>query len=330
MNNQKILIFRPDHLGDMLLTTPAIYALRQTFPDAHISVLAGSWATRILQGNPDINNIIPCNLPWLDRGGSPSWQPLPSIIRQIRTQKFDHIFNFRVAAKAAVFSRLLGAKERWGFDVSKSSWAWHHKIPFDENCHVVDNYMALMKAAGVNHSSVQFRIFPETVDLAPVDQLLKDLPPAIVLGVTSGRPDKAWLPDRWGHLADHIAQKGFQILLNGGPSENAEIEAVQAHMKHKAINLVGKFSLLQFAGLLKKCRALITLDSFPMHLSAAVETPTIAIMGANSSHMWGPYPGAYPRIVVEPPPEVPRNEKAMATIQTERVIDAFNNLHVMP
>jgi len=73
---------------------------------------------------------------------------------------------------------------------------------------------------------------------------------------------------------------------------------------------------------------MITIDSFPMHVSAAVETPTIAIMGANSSQQWGPYPGRYPRIVVEPPPEIPRDEKAMATIQTPRVIDAFDSFNL--
>ncbi|MBT3603788.1 MAG: glycosyltransferase family 9 protein, partial [Candidatus Latescibacteria bacterium] len=224
MNNQRILIFRPDHLGDMLLTTPAIYALRQTYPDAHISVLAGSWATLILKGNPDPNDIISCNLPWLDRTGKPSWKPISKIIQQLRAQKFDHIFNFRVAAKAAVFSRLLNGKNRWGFDVKKSSWAWNNTVHFDPNRHVVDNYMSLMHTAGVTPSPVQFRIFPETEDLAPVNKLLADLPPAIVLGITSGRPDKAWMPERWAHVADHIAEQGFQILLNGAPSESAEIE----------------------------------------------------------------------------------------------------------
>lgn len=325
MNNQKILIFRPDHLGDMLLTTPAIFALRQAYPNAHITLLSGTWAAPILKGNPDINTHITCNLPWLDRTGAPSWSPIPSIIRQVRAQNFDHVFNFRVAAKAAAFSRVLGAKERWGFDVSKSAWAWTQKIPFHENQHVVDNYMTLMKAAGVENTHVQFRIFPETEDLTPVDQLLDNLPPAVVLGVTSGRPDKAWMPDRWAKVADHISEQGFQVLLNGGPSEGSEIDKVQSLMKHQAVSLVGKFSLLQFAGLLKKCRAMLTLDSFPMHMGAAVQIPTIAIMGANSSLQWGPYPGAYPRIVVEPPPEVPRDEKAMATIQPERVIEAFNS-----
>ncbi len=324
---EKILIFRPDHIGDLLLTTPALYALRQAKPDAHISALVSSWSSPILTGNPDIDDILICNLPWLDRSANPSWWSLLPIIRQIRSQQFDRILNFRIAAKAAAFSRLLGAKERWGFDVLKSRWAWTHAVTYNPNQHVVDNYMALARAYTRSEDTpVHFRIFPETTDLSSVGEFMHNSPPAVVLGVTSGRPDKSWLPDRWAKVADHIAKDGFRILLNGGPTEETDVLMVQSLMHHPAENLVGRFSLLQFAGLLKRCAAIITLDSFPMHLAAALGIPTIALFGANSSTLWGPYPGNYPRIVVEPPPEIPRNAQAMKWIQTTHVIDAYNRL----
>lgn len=324
----RFLLFRPDHLGDMLHTTPVLYALRQAHPDAHISLLAGSWAAPLLKGNPDPDEIILCNLPWLDRGPSPSWRPLPGIIRQIRHRAFDYVLNFRIAAKAAAFSRLLGGRERWGFDVRKSRWAWTHTVHFDRNRHVVDNYMELARAFGAGDTGVQFRVFPDVEDLLPVETLLKNRPPAVVLGVTSGRPDKAWRPDCWAVVADHIAGRGFCVLLNGGPSERAEVEAVQSQMKMPAESLVGRFSLLQFAGLLRRCAAIVTLDSFPMHLATAAGIPVVALLGPTSSRMWGPYPGAHPGIVVEPPPEIPRNARAMAWIQTHHVIDAFERLNL--
>lgn len=325
-DREKILLFRPDHMGDLLLTTPVLYALRKAYPDAHISILVGSWSAALLKGNPDPDEIIICDLPWLDRGSTPAWRPLLPIINQIRSQQFDRILNFRVAAKAAAFSRLLGAKERWGFDVKKSRWAWTHTVPFGAAKHVVDNYMALASALNIEDTTVHFRIFPESEDLSTVNEFMRNSPPAIVLGITSGRPDKSWLPNRWAAVGDHLAERGFRILLNGGPSEGAEIQAVQSLMHHKTENLVGHFSLLQFAGLLKNCAAIITLDSFPMHLACAVGIPIIALMGANSSQQWGPYPGKHPSIVVEPPPEIPRNAQAMKWIQIDHVIEAFDDL----
>jgi len=325
---EKILLFRPDHIGDLMHTTPVLYALRKAKPDAHISILVGSGSSMLLKGNPDFDDLIICNLPWLDRGSNPSWRPLLSIILQIRAQKYDHILNFRVAAKAATFSRLLGAKNRWGFDVLKSRWAWTHTVPFDAGTHVVDNYMSLARALGCKDTSVHFRVFPEAEDLSSINKFMHDNAPAIVLGVTSGRPDKSWVPDRWATIADHFAQKGFRVLINGAPSEMTEVRAVQKLMKHESESLVGRFSLLQFAGLLKKCVAIITLDSFPLHLAAAVGIPTIALFGANSSTQWGPYPGTYPRIVVEPPPKIPRNAEAMKWIQVSHVLDAFDQLNL--
>ncbi len=323
---EKILIFRPDHIGDLLLTTPAVYALRKARPDAHISILVGSWSAALLKGNSDLDDILICDLPWLDRGANASWRPLLPIIRQIRSKQFDRVLNFRVAAKSAAFSRLLRAKERWGFDVLKSRWAWTHVVPYDPNQHVADNYMALARALGSEDPSVHFRIFPEAVDLSGVDEFMRHSPPAVVLGITSGRPDKSWLPDRWAQVADHIARDGFRILLNGGPTEEADVQKVQSLMHHPAEGLVGRFSLLQFAALLKRCAAIITLDSFPMHLAAALGIPTIALFGANISTEWGPYPGKHPGIVVEPPPEMPRNARAMQWIQVAHVIDAYDRL----
>lgn len=329
-NSERILLFRPDHFGDVLHTTPVLHAIRRAFPDAHLSILIGSWAAPLFKGNPDPDDIILCNLPWLDRGGHPTWRPLPSIIRKIRAQKFDRILNFRVAAKAAGFSRLLGGRERWGFDVKKSAWAWTHTVHLDRTRHVVDNYMALAKAIGVQDLTVQFRVFPESEDLAPVHDFLKDAPPTVVLGPTSGHPQKSWLSDRWATVGDHMAERGFRVLLNGGPSEGSQIDAVQSAMKHPAESLVGRFSVLQLAELLKQSAALITLDSFPMHLAAAVGTPIVALFGATDSKMWGPYPGPQPQRIVEPPPDVPRNAEVMHWIQVEHVIDAFDPLGITP
>ena len=148
--------------------------------------------------------------------------------------------------------------------------------------------------AGKTHPCI--RIFPETTDLI-VDEFMHNSPPAVVLHIWPPRQILATRP----LVADHIAKDPHP--LNGGPTEEKTL-MVQSLMHHPAENLVGRFSLLQFAGLLKRCAAIITLDSFRMHLAAALGIPTIALFGANK-HI-----RANPRIVVEPPPEIPRNAQA--------------------
>ena len=324
-DRQKILLFRPDHLGDVLLTNPAMHAIRKGFPEAHLSILVASWSAGLLEGNPDPDEVIVCDLPWLDRTPNRSWRPLLSHLRKLRARKFDRIVNFRVAAKSACFSRLCGGRERWGFDLPKSRWAWTHTVSYTPRRHIVDSYMDLARALGAPPMAPRFRIFPDRVDLAPVGGLTEGSPP-VVLGVTAGDRDKFWQVDRWAAVADHIAGRGFRVLINGGPSEGDYVDSVLRCVRCEATGLVGRLNLLQFAALLRDSLCLVAVDSFPVHLAVAVDTPVIALFGATSSRQWGPYPNAQPNRVVEPPPHVPRDAKAMLHIEVPHVTEAFDAL----
>ena len=171
----------------------------------------------------------------------------------------------------------------------------------------------------------RFRIFPDRVDLAPVGGLTEGSPP-VVLGVTAGDRDKFWQVDRWAAVADHIAGRGFRVLVNGGPSDGDYVDSVLSCVRGEATGLVGRLNLLQFAALLRDSLCLVAVDSFPVHLAVAVDTPVIALFGATSSRQWGPYPNAQPNRVVEPPPHVPRDAKAMLHIEVPHVTEAFDAL----
>lgn len=322
---EKILLVRPDHLGDLLLTTPALHALRRGRPKAFISIMVGSWAASLLRGNPDVDEVIVCDLPWLVRAQGGGWAAMGATLRRLRARRFDQIVSFRVAAKAALFSRLCGGGQRWGFDVAKSRWAWTHQVAYNWNGHVVDNYIDLVKAIGAVSAPPCFRLFPETADQGAVAAFIDDTP-VVVLGVTAGHADKFWLPQRWAAVGDHIAAAGFRVLIGGGPTEGEYVEAVRQGMRSAAASLVGTFDLLQFAGLLQRSFCLVTLDSFPMHLGAAVGVPLVALFGATSSRQWGPYDTGRPRLVIEPPPQIPRSAAAMQWISVDHVIEGFEQI----
>ena len=323
---EKILILQPNHMGDLLLTTPFLHSIRRGFPDASLSILVGSWSAGLLKGNTDPDEIIVCNLPWLHGSDASSWRNLLLTLRHVRKRQFDHVLTLPVSAQTAGFAVLCGGQTRWGFDAAKSHWAWTQVLPSHWELHVVDTYMDMARNFGAPPLPVQFRIFPETEDCTPVDDLLGEGLPPVVLGVTARRPDKFWRPDRWAAVADTVVDRGFRVLINGGPSEGDQVGAVRSLMVHNATSLVGRFSPLQFAALLKRCACLITLDSFPMHLGVAVDTPVIALFGSTHPHRWGPYPNGQPNRIIEPPPEIPRNARAMQQIQVHHVTEAFDRL----
>jgi len=88
-----ILILRPDHIGDMLLTTPLLSLLRKSFPKWKISILSGSWALPVLENNPNIDDIVVCDYPWLARGERASWTQFIQSVVDLRLKKYDIVFN---------------------------------------------------------------------------------------------------------------------------------------------------------------------------------------------------------------------------------------------
>ena len=296
-----ILVFRPDHIGDVILTTPALQALRRGFPEAHIAVLIGSWARDILAGNPDIDETIICNLPGLVRGGRARWGTTLALMHRLRRRRFDAIINPRTAASTAFFSRLCGGATRWGFDLPKARWAWTHSIAFEPTRHIVDAGLDLVGAMNCPLlDSPKLRLFPDDQARRQAALLLEDIPsPFIILHQGAGHPGKIWEADRWTQLGNWIAERGHTPVFSGSPDEMAPIDQIRHHMAHPSANLAGRCDLMTFAEIIGHSRCMVTVDSASMHMSVAMRTPVVALFGPTASRRWGPYPNGRLNIVVE-------------------------------
>ncbi len=143
-----ILVLRPDHLGDVLLTTPALRALRRSFPERPLYVAASTGGAIALAGNPHVTRLLPLDCPWLLRGAHGSYARLGRQIRDLRRLRIETLVNFRVAAKTALVARACGASRRWGFQSPKSAWAHTDRVPLDLTRHIVQNQMNVVEALG--------------------------------------------------------------------------------------------------------------------------------------------------------------------------------------
>jgi predicted lipopolysaccharide heptosyltransferase III len=331
-----ILILRPDHIGDVLLTTPALHALRLGFPTAHIAVLVGSWSREILSGNPDVDEIIICNLPWLARGAQAGWRNVITTVRHIRQRNFDTIVNLRVAASTALFAVFCGGRTRWGFDVLKSRWAWTYIVPFDPTCHVVDASLDLVRAIGCPITDPPtLYLFPDEQAHHQADLLLREIVSSfVILNQGAGYLAKCWDPDRWAMVADRIAEQGLTPVFAGSRSEWKAVEAVRRRMRYPSVNIAGRCSLLGFAAVVEKSRCVITVDSAPMHIAVAMRTPVVALFGPTDSRRWGPYPNGCSNIVIEKQGDCRyckrlkgcRERRCMKMIGVEEVTEAVESL----
>lgn len=304
---ERLLVFRPDHIGDVILTTPMLRALRLGFPRTHITILIGSWARDILSGNPDVDEIIVCDLPGLTRGAPVRWRDVLATLWKLRRRRFDAIINPRTSAVTALLSLLCGGGNRWGYDLPKSGWAWSDSIPFDPTCHVVDAMLDLAGAMGCDvPQDAALRLFPDERARHRADVILGTIrSPFVVLHQGAGHPTKIWEPERWAAVADWVAEQGYTPVLSGSAKERDAVQGIRSRMKHEAVNLAGHCDLLTFAEVIGRSRFMVSVDSASMHMAVAMQTPVVALFGPTDSRRWGPYANGCPNVVVEKKGECP-------------------------
>ncbi len=294
-----ILILRPDHIGDMLLTTPLLASMRHGKPGDHITVLTGSWSASVLENNPDHDELVICDYPWLARGGKASWKDFFSVVFKLRRRDFDIVFNLRKAAKASAVAKIIGGKTLYGFDVGKSSWAHDKKIKYRTDLNIADLYLEFVNAVGTepDHEGLKMVFSDKEND----GFLTKTKPDSnyIVFSPGAGYKEKFWFTDKWAETADTLIRDcGIPVVFSGGPADVSMIGEIISQMKGEAECYAGKLTLRESSLLIKHSSLLVSVDSAAVHIASAVKTPVIALYGPTNPVHWGPYPNGCKNVVI--------------------------------
>lgn len=293
---QRILIVRPDHLGDMLLTTPAIRTLRAALPDAEIHALVGEWSAEPLSYYEEIDHVLTIPFPGFKRGAaanalSPYQLALKSAgkLRKIGYHaalilRPDHWWG-------ALITFLAGIPNRIGYthpDVE----AFLTRGVVQQREHAVLQNLRLIQALLeqpylVNdpiHLPLRFPV--HEADRGVIDDELyartvRDDKPLVVIHPGAGTWVKRWEPERWAQVADILAhQLDAVVVFTGGDHERDLVQDIQSRMKQHAISLVGETGVGGLAALFQRARIVLGPDSGPLHLAVAVGTPTVTLFGA--------------------------------------------------
>ena len=302
---RRILVIRMDLIGDLILSLTVVRALKRTYPEAEIDLLAIPASAKVAIFDPHLTRIITYDPKALFQ--PKNWRQAWSLIHQLRSRHYDLAISI-YAHWAATLAVLSGAKRRVGYGPEAYPGfmtdsvpggipgRWRHWAPLD-NKHEVDYCLQLAQAAGATLTP-QDRIprlyVDEQTDLE-VEQLLRQE------GVQPGKPliachinsnngqSKRWPIPHWATLIDRlIRQEGAYVVLTGAPGDMPQIEAVIQRMHEHAINLAGKTSLTQLAALLQRADLLISGDSGPLHMGVACGTPIIGIYGPTNPSLGGP------------------------------------------
>src|SRR5438132_4912932 len=333
----KILLIQLKRIGDLILTTPAVAAVREKFPDASLTLVISREGKALAPAITGVNKLL------VMPRGLAGFGTAAAIARQ----KFDYCIDFTRNDRSALLVLLSRGKKRIvSFRIKvRSRFRTRFYNEFVEHrmrdMHVIDYHLALLEPLGISNVSRAVRLQLPKSTREATDELLsahtikRDF---IVFHPGSARAEKFWNARRWADVINHAAENhDVDLVLTGGssPLEQTHISDIKSKVRRQIVDLSGKTDLLTLAALIGKARLLITVDSAPMHLASASRTPQVILFGPTNPFHWRPrespaliLQGTSTSPFIDFVPKQPR--LPMTQISTEAVIDAMETLLSAP
>jgi lipopolysaccharide heptosyltransferase II len=311
----RILLIRPDHIGDLLFATPAFRVLRRACPDVHLAAMVGPWGKAVIESNPNLNELIVCEFPAFSRKPKTSflapYRLAQQWAEQLRSQHFDMAIVLRFDHWwGALLAHLARIPQRVGYAFAECEPFLSQAIPYESHRHEVQQNLTLVEAAArfVGGSvsgaiaqdplSLDFSVGAQDVEYIAQYLASRGVPCStsagqellIAIHPGAGAPVKQWLPAAWAQVGDSLAAScAARIVITGSRDELDLAWSVSARMRSDAIVAAGDTSLAQLAALFERCQLVIGPDCGPLHLAVAVGTPTVHLYGPVDAAKFGPW-----------------------------------------
>ncbi len=287
----KILVIRTAYLGDILMTLPILKPLKERWPGASITFACSREGAALLYGNSFIDRVVNLNPFWFYRSSSGEYL---GFLAAMRKERFDLIIEARGDIRE-IFLLVAPLKGRFkvSYGFGGGAYLLTHTVPFKEVKHRVAYHLDIAGYLGCPTDRIEKRIFLSGHEKADTDRLMARHgieSPFAAVHPGARLPLKMWQPEKYARLADRVAgHYGMPVVLLGSPAERALARAVAKDLKSRHINLAGALDLRQLAGVLSRAALFLCNDSAPMHMAAAMDTPTVAVFGPSKSIETAPY-----------------------------------------
>ncbi len=304
-----VLIVKLSAIGDVIHALPALNALKERFPGAQIDWLVEEAAADLLIGHQALRRVIVCpRKRWMkalkdskgrDRGAV--FRSARAFARDLRRTRYDLIFDFQNLLKSAVWVALVRGDQKIGFGYglqhSEGSYLFYNRrvpAPSMER-HALERYLLLLETVGIDRPAVAYDLPVFDRHHAAADQLitqsgLKGKHVLFAIHPMAGWPTKRWTHTGFAALADWLIEaRGAGVMFTGAMADRSEVAAIIGRMRHAAVDLSGQTDLKTLAALYSGVACLVSTDTGPMHLAAAVGTPVVALFGPTAPWRTGPY-----------------------------------------
>ncbi len=294
---RRIVVLRSCCLGDVLLATPLIWALRRAYPAAHITAAVGRWSRPALEHNPDLDGL-------LDLEGVGTGRPRPTeyvrVLRRLHTGGFDLALVLDRTPLLTALPLLAGIPVRAGIDSAGRGFALNVRVPWTRVEHEARLFLRVGAALGIPTDDVGLRFAPSPADGDRAARLWSraglDGTRVLALAPGGGRNPgmtfaaKQWPPERYAALADRLHEThGLVPLLTGDAHDRALTARIRGLMRSPTTDLAGETSVGALGALYARSALFVGNDSGPTHLAAATGIPVVAVFGPTDPAVYAPF-----------------------------------------
>ena len=280
----RILIIHTAFIGDIVLSTPLIKKIKDTYPDSDITYVTTPSGEAILKNNPHLNNIIVYDKRGEHKGISGVWQ----LGKRLRYENFNMVITPHRYLRSSILSWLSRSPIRKGYDLASGSCLFTEKIKYDRTKHEVEKLLSFV--APENKKRYEIELYPGEKEKMKGDNLWKENlledKKVVVLAPGSKWFTKQWPVEYFNKLAESLKKlSNVRLIVVGGKDEiNLPIE------KENIIDMRGKTSLLELADILSRADVVVTNDSSPIHIASAFKKPKIFALFGPTIEKFGFFP----------------------------------------
>lgn len=291
---KRALVVKLRHHGDVLLATPVLSVLKAR--GMEVDALAYDDTAPMLEGHPALSELHLVGRKWKGLGPRARLHEEKRLFQALRARRFDLIVHLSEHPRGAWLALTLGARFSVGPDVPGRGRFWRsaftHRYPLNKTGrrHQVEINLDALRRIGIQPGMDERRVVfvPGEAAERRIDELTAPGPFVHVHPASRWR-FKCWPAAQNAELIDRLAAEGYRLVVTSAPEETAFIDEILARAKARPLNLAGKLSIKELGALARRAMLFVGVDSMPMHLAAAMGTPTLALFGPSGELEWGPW-----------------------------------------